>query len=136
MMDNRISQPASSSGDGPPVRRNAGRGWLVRIGGAFSAAIGVIAGVAPHVLHHVGPLAGAALIGGLGGSMLFGAIGFLLMIPMLLRIQRRFGTLIAPAIALSIFALVFAVSTLWIGPALRGSGSTLQPTDHSSHHEP
>jgi len=123
--------------ESPRTRHSGGRGWFARTGAALSAALGAVAGIAPHVLHHVGPLAGAALVGGVGGSMLFGAIGFVLMIPMLLRIKRRFGTWIAPSVALSIFAAVFAVSTLWIGPAIRGDGGlALQPIDHSSHHAP
>ncbi|MBI5284623.1 MAG: hypothetical protein HY874_05970 [Chloroflexi bacterium] len=113
------------------------RGWLARIGAAFSTAVGVVAGAAPHVLHHVGPIAGAALLAGAGGTLLFGGIGFILTIPMLLRLRRRFGTWMAPGVALVLFAAAFTVSTLWIGPAIRGGiggGSGEQPVDHSSHH--
>ena len=113
------------------------RGWLARIGAAFSAAVGVVAGAAPHVLHHVGPIAGAALLAGTGGTFLFGGIGFVLTIPMLLRLRRRFGTWAAPGVALALFAVAFTVSTLWIGPAIRGGSggsSGEQPVDHSSHH--
>lgn len=56
---------------------------------------------------------------------------------MLLWLRRRFGTWIAPGIALAIFAVMFTVSTLWIGPAIRGDGGGSnggQPVDHSSHH--
>ena len=113
------------------------RGLLARISAAFSAGVGAVAGIAPHVLHHVGPIAGAALLTGAGGTVVFGAIGFVLTIPMLLRLKSRFGTWVAPGIALAIFAAVFTVSTLWIGPAIRGDGgdsSGGQPADHSSHH--
>ena len=113
------------------------RGVLARITAALSAAVGTVAGIAPHVLHHVGPIAGAALLTGAGGTVLFGAIGFLLTVPMLLRLKRRFGTWIAPGIALAIFAVMFTISTLWIGPAIRGDDggdSSAQPVDHSSHH--
>jgi len=113
------------------------RGWLARAAAAFTAAVGVIAGVAPHVLHHVGPIAGAALLAGTGGTLLFGGIGFVLTIPMLLRLRRRFGTWAAPGVALAVFAVMFTVSTLWIGPAIRGgSGGSSgdQPVDHPSHH--
>lgn len=122
---------AVASGDGEP------RGVLTRITAALSAAAGTVAGIAPHVLHHVGPIAGAALLTGAGGTVLFGAIGFVLTVPMLLRLKRRFGTWIAPGIALAIFAVMFTVSTLWIGPAIRGDGGADnggQPADHSSHH--
>ena len=123
--------PAAASGDGER------RGLLARISAAASAVVGTVAGIAPHVLHHVGPIAGAALLTGAGGTVLFGAIGFLLTVPMLLRLKRRFGTWIAPGIALAIFAVMFTVSTLWIGPAIRGDtggNDASQPTDDSSHH--
>ena len=63
-----------------------------------SGAVAAISGIAPHVLHHVGPLAGAALLAGAGGTVLFGVAGFALSIPMLLRLRRRFGTWAAPAV--------------------------------------
>jgi hypothetical protein len=132
-MDVSVSQTAGASAEASSGQR----GLLARISAAFSAAVGAVAGIAPHVLHHVGPIAGAALLTGAGGTLLFGAIGFVLTIPMLLRLKRRFGTWVAPAIALAIFGAVFTVSTLWIGPAIRGDGgsdSSGQPTDHSSHH--
>ncbi len=113
------------------------RGWLARAGAAVTAAGGVVAGAAPHVLHHVGPIAGAALLAGTGGTLLFGGIGFVLTIPMLLRLRRRFGTWAAPAVALALFAVAFTVSTLWIGPAIRGSSAETagdQPGDPPSHH--
>ena len=113
------------------------RGWFARIGAAFTAAVGVVAGVAPHVLHHAGPIAGAALLAGTGGTLLFGVIGLVLTIAMLLRLRRRFGTWAAPGVALVLFSVAFTVSTLWIGPAIRGDGggsSGTQPVDHSSHH--
>ncbi|HYM16815.1 MAG TPA: hypothetical protein VEZ14_14780 [Dehalococcoidia bacterium] len=116
---------------------DAGRGWLARIAGAFSAGVGAVSGIAPHVLHHVGPIMGAAVLTGAGGTALFGAIGFGLMIPMLLRLRRRFGTWAAPGVALALFAAMFTASTLWIGPAIRGDdgGSPAgQPADHPSHH--
>jgi len=68
--------------------------------------------------------------------VLFGTIGFVLTIPMLLRLRRRFGTWVAPGIAPAIFVIMFTVSTLWIGPAIRGDGSgdnSGQPADHPSH---
>lgn len=45
------------------------------------------------------------------GSFLFGAIGFVLTLPLLLRLKRRFGSWLAPAIALALFAVMFTVST-------------------------
>jgi hypothetical protein len=110
---------------------------------AVVAAVAVVAGIAPHVLHHVGLLAGTALVAGSGGTALFGVIGLVASIPMLVRLKRRFGSWWAPAIGLAVFTGVFLLSTLLIGPAVSGSGQspaptnvtpTVQATDHASHH--
>jgi hypothetical protein len=85
--------------------------------------VGVVSGIAPHVLHHVGPIAGAALLTGTGGSVLFGLVGFVVSVPFLLRLRRRFGSWRAPATALVVFAAMFTLSTLVIGPAIRGDNS-------------
>lgn len=110
-----------------------------RIGAAVLATWGVVVGVAPHVLHHVGPFAGAALLAGAGGKLLFGALGVLLTIPFLLRLQRRFQTLAAPVLATAAFVAVFALSTLVITPLLTGGGNSGDvpgqvPAGHASHH--
>jgi hypothetical protein len=103
---------------------------------------GAVTGVLPHVLHHVGPLAGTALVAGAGGQALFAAIGFVAALPLLLRLYRRFRTWLAPAIALGVFAVTFALSTLVIGPWIRGGTAprpgpaTEQPTIHDEHHAP
>ena len=117
------------------------RGFGARVWGGIVAAWAVVTGVAPHVLHHVGPLAGAALLAGAGGKAIFFAIGLLLSVPMLRRLHRRFHTLAAPAIAIAVFAAVFTFSSLVIGPRLTGSEQSKQPgieqpapSDHSSHH--
>lgn len=112
-----------------------------RLGAAVLAIWGVVIGAAPHVLHHVGPLAGAALLAGAGGKLLFGMLGLVLSIPFLLRLYRRFHTLLAPALATLAFAAIFAVSTLVVSPLLTGSGDSgktpgiEQPIDHASHHQ-
>jgi hypothetical protein len=90
---------------------------------AASAVWGVVSGVAPHVLHHVGPLAGAALLAGTGGQILFFFLGLALATPMLIRLRRSFRTWAAPAIALAIFALTYTVSSLYIGPLITGEAS-------------
>jgi len=87
---------------------------------AATAVWGVVSGVAPHVLHHVGPLAGAALLAGTGGQILFFFLGLALATPMLIRLRRRFRTWAAPAIALAIFALTYTLSSLYIGPLITG----------------
>lgn len=119
-----------------PQRTREEKTFVGRVGAAFSAGVGAVSGIAPHVLHHVGPIAGAALVTGAGGTVLFGAIGFALTVPMLLRLRKRFQSWLAPGIALAIFVAVFTVSTLWIGPAIRGDGgnSATQTDGHSSHH--
>jgi len=94
-------------------------------GGRWSlgAALGTVTGLAPHLLHHVGLLTGTALLAGIGGTVLFGVLGLAAMLPMLLRLRRRFGTWWAPAVAVAVFAVMFAVSSALIGPALRTAGS-------------
>lgn len=116
---------------------------------ALSSAFAAILGLAPHVLHHAGPLAGAALFAGVGGSLIFGALGFVLAIPFLLRMQRRFGNWRAPLAVLALFATAFSISTFVVGPAITGNdgddatSSSAQPqrqgqpaseTEHESHH--
>ena len=109
------------------------KSWSARLSGAFSAVVGAVSGVAPHVLHHVGPLAGTALVSGAFGSVLFGAVGFALTVPLLIKLKRRFGTWAAPSIALAIFVVIFTISTLWIGPLIR---EELEPTEvpQDPHH--
>jgi len=127
--DRTTATTTSSDGNGGE------RGVLARISAGFSASVGAVAGIAPHVLHHVGSIAGAALLTGAGGTALFALIGLVLTVPMLLRLRRRFGTWLAPGFALTIFAVMFTVSTLWIGPAIRGDGgsdNSGRPTDQ--HH--
>jgi hypothetical protein len=94
-----------------------------RIHQAATGVWGVVSGVAPHVLHHVGPLAGAALLAGTGGQILFFFLGLALATPMLIRLRRRFRTWVAPAIALAIFALTYTLSSLFIGPLITGEAS-------------
>ena len=112
-------------------------------GSLLSGVVAAISGIAPHVLHHVGPLAGMALLAGTGGTILFGVAGFALSIPMLLRLRRRFGTWLAPAVASAIFLVVYLFSSLVVGPAITGGSaadadpapsSTALPSDHDEHH--
>ena len=121
------------------VRRSRWRGWW----NAAVGATGTVVGLAPHVLHHVGPLVGTALVAGAGGTALFGALGFVAAIPMLLRLRRRYGNWWAPGIALAIFAVMFSLSAFVIGPAISGVGSSggtpgntpsSTPVDHDQHH--
>ena len=103
------------------------RSFAARAGGVALAAWGAVTGVAPHVLHHVGPLAGAAFLAGAGGRLLFATIALVVSIPFLLRIHRRFRTWIAPAITLAVMVVAFALSTFVIGPAISGESANSAP---------
>ena len=111
----------------------AGRAWSAAV-----AVWGGFIGLLPHVLHHVGPLAGAALLAGATGRTLFAAIGFVAAIPFLRRLHRRFQTWRAPAIALAIFAAMFSLSSFVIGPAISGDDAPTRPGieqgGHDQHH--
>lgn len=124
-----------------PRRSVLGRAQL-----AASSALAMVLGLAPHVLHHVGPLAGAALFAGAAGSLLFGALGLVAAIPFLLRVHRRCGNWRVPGALLASFAVMFSLSTFVIGPAMGGSdsnntsskgaptGAPAQPSGHEAHH--
>jgi len=118
------------------------------------AGIAVVVGLLPHVLHHVGFLAGTAVVAGAGGTALFAVLGLAASAPFLLKLYRRFGSWLAPAVALVVFAVMFALSAFVIGPAINGTDTapvpattpatvittppapaTDAPTDHSSHHQ-
>lgn len=102
---------------------------------ALTALVGGVLGLAPHVLHHVGFLAGTALVAGSGGTALFGALGLVASVPMLVRLHRRFRTWRAPAIALVVFAAMFSLSAFVVGPAISGNDEPSSPaTDHDVHH--
>ena len=113
----------------------------------ISAAGAALLGLAPHVLHHAGPLAGAALFAGVGGTLLFGALGLLAAIPFLLHVYHRHHSWRAPALGLALMTIVFSLSTFVIGPAITGdnqtetsTGSQAAPADsvqesaHDRHH--
>jgi len=111
------------------------RSLPARAWSAALAAWGAFIGLLPHVLHHVGPLAGAALLAGAAGTVLFAAIALTASVPLLLRIYRRFGTWIAPATALAVMAMAFSLSSFVIGPAITGGDErSPQPAGHDSHH--
>ena len=129
---------ARPPGEAPATTGTRRRGGTVRA--ATTGAISGVMGLAPHVLHHVGFLAGTALIAGSGGTAVFAAVGLVASIPFLLRLYRRFGSWLAPSIGLAAFVAMFALSAFVIGPAISGSDNS-RPTapssptvDHSSHH--
>ena len=123
-----------------PIARRSVRDRLVATRSAVSAAIGSVLALVPHILHHIGLLAGAAFLTGFGGSLLLGVVGLVFSIPLLRRLYRRFGTWKAPATALVVFAAMFSLSAFVIGPAISGDGSSNSPSpsetpsEHSGHH--
>lgn len=117
------------------------RGRLRSVRDAAVALVGAVMGVLPHVLHHIGLIAGTALVAGAGGTAAFYVVGLLFSLPMLRRIHRRFGSWIAPAVAVGVFTSIFALSTFVIGPALSGSAqpapvapAPAPASQHSQHH--
>lgn len=105
----------------------------------LTGVLGAVLGLAPHVLHHVGLLAGTALVAGSGGTALFGVLGLAASVPMLLRLRRRFDSWLAPAVGLAVFTAMFALSAFVIGPAISGIGDpspapSSPSVNHSSHH--
>jgi hypothetical protein len=54
---------------------------------------------------------------------LFGILGLIASIPLLLRLKRRFASWWAPMIGLAVFAVMFSVSAFVIGPAISGLSS-------------
>lgn len=144
-----LGEPATTVVDAAPMGGTGDQGATTGLGvravhalsTVASGVVAAIAGVAPHVLHHVGPLAGAAFLAGAGGTLLFGLSGFALSIPMLLRLRRRFGTWAAPAIASVIFTGVYLTSALVVGPALTAEPASVEqsdpspsPSEHAEHH--
>ena len=97
---------------------------------------GALLGVAPHVLHHVGFLAGTALVAGSGGTALFAGVGLVASVPLLLRLRRRFNSWRAPAVGLAAVAAMFALSSFVIGPAISGEdpAPTAPRAEHPEHH--
>jgi hypothetical protein len=121
----------------PPRHKRASR-RSGRIWHALTGFLGTVLGLAPHVLHHIGLLAGTALVAGSGGTAVFGALGLLASVPLLLRLRRRFGTWKAPALGLAAFVVMFVLSGFVIGPAINGElnfpSNDAPPADHDSHH--
>lgn len=105
-------------------------------------------GLAPHVMHHIGFLAGAALLTGFLGNTLLYVVGLASSIPLLRRLRRRFSTWKAPAIGIAVFTGLFALSAFVIGPLFNpatsseqdtpapASASTSDSEEHEGHHSP
>lgn len=117
----------ATKGSSDPEPRFTLSAAVRRVRVVLSAALAAVLGLLPHVLHHVGPLAGAALFAGAGGTLLFGAIGLVAAIPFLLRVHRRCGNWRVPAILLATFATMFSLSAFVIGPAITGGDDDDKP---------
>lgn len=126
-----------------PSATEGRRSRLAAIRDTLGAVAGAILGLVPHVLHHIGLIAGAAFITGAGGNALFFIIGLVFSLPMLRRLYRRFRTWWAPAIAVAVFTVLFSLSAFVIGPAVSGAGDSNKgpslptqapPPGHEGHH--
>lgn len=118
-----VDTPASVVGEhsAPPGR------WTT-IRDTAGAVVGTVLGIAPHVLHHIGLLAGAALITGASGNAIFYVAGLALSIPMLRRLYRHFSSWWAPALAVVAFTGLFSLSAFVIGPAISGTDDAPAPS--------
>ncbi len=145
-MDAPVTDPPAAAA--VPDSPTAPPGWRTRAAGfwaATRATFGALLGLAPHVLHHVGFLAGAALLTGVVGNAVLYVVGMMLSIPMLTRLGKRFGTWKAPVLGAVAFTSLFALSAFVIGPALNpapvapspaasGQGPTPLADEHTGHH--
>lgn len=118
--------PTSRESGTVPAGRNL-RARLHALWHTVVGALGLVMGLLPHLLHHIGLLAGTALVAGSGGTVLFGALGLLASIPMLIRLYRRFRSWVAPVLGLVVFAAMFSLSAFVIGPAVSGSAGAVVP---------
>jgi hypothetical protein len=127
------------------IRPAAAPGALARVRVALAGLGAAVLGVVAHVLHHVGPLAGAALLAGASGRLLFALLGFVATVPMLRGMRRRTGSWRVPGGVLAVMAAMFVLSSLMLGPAITGSGDSDRATDvppvtgptpagHDDHH--
>lgn len=117
---------------------------LAGVRDSIGAFIGAVLGLVPHVMHHIGLIAGAAFIAGAAGNALFYVVGLVFSIPLLRRLHTRFQTWRAPAIAVVVFTALFSLSAFVVGPAISGGLSDDEPTgptpsqtpsqNHAGHH--
>ena len=103
----------------PATAVRGGRGFWGALWAGTRATVGALMGLAPHVMHHIGFLAGAAFLTGFLGNSLLYVVGLLLSIPLLRRLRRRFGTRKAPAIGVAVFTALFALSAFEVRDCFR-----------------
>ncbi len=129
---------SEDAGPAAPPQRGPRSFWAT-----IRAGMGATLGILPHVMHHIGLLAGAALLtGALGNGILYLA-GLLLSIPLLRRLRSRFQTRWAPTIGVTVFTALFSLSAFIIGPAISGGSRAPATTPtpvvstsggHDGHH--
>lgn len=148
-MNRHRAASAAAAGTGPPAITAGTDGSAAPTAGrslktawdTFRAGVGAVLGLVPHVLHHVGLLAGSALLTGVAGNLALFGVGLALSIPLLRRLYRHFHGWAAPAVAVVVFAALYAVSAFVIGPAISGTDtpppatpSVTPSAEHSGHH--
>ena len=150
-MQEMTPSPPVADGERPetaetPSRSPRRRQALRNAWATTRATLGSLLGIAPHVLHHIGFVAaGTALLAGFWGNLALYLVGFLLSIPMLRRLHRRFGSLVAPAVGAGVFTALFLFSAFVLGPAISTSptkparpAATATPStagpEHEGHH--
>jgi predicted PurR-regulated permease PerM len=77
-------------------------------------------------MHHVGLLAGTAILTGALGNGILYVVGLVMTIPLLRRLRKRFKTVWAPVIGVGVFTALFSLSAFVVGPAI-GSGGGQVP---------
>ncbi len=112
------SGPEASDSTVAAPQRRAQSLWAT-----IRAGIGVALGILPHLMHHIGLLAGAALLTGALGNGLLYVVGLLMSIPLLRRLRSRFQTRWAPVIGVAAFTVLFSLSAFVVGPAISNPGS-------------
>lgn len=128
----QLPEPNIEEASSAPVTVSVGErlraGWA-----GVRAALGALLGLAPHVLHHVGIVAGTALLAGVWGNLALYVVGLILSIPMLRRLHRRFGSIAAPITGAGVFTVMFLISAFVLGPAINPApeGSVAPTTSQS-----
>lgn len=131
----RVTSSTAAARAGNPHVVSVKRGSLWT---AITGTVGAVMGLAPHVLHHIGPLVGTFLVAGAGGTAIFGVLGLSASVPMLIKLRARFSSWWAPAIALAFFVVAFSISTFVVGPLINaGPNAAASPAtevNHAAHH--
>ena len=72
---------------------------------------------------------------GAGGTALFGVLGLVASVPMLIKLRRRFSNWWAPGIALGVFTAMFLISSFVVGPLISAPDKPANPSVSNSSHE-